>query len=68
MLHTAIDKVECKSGSTVVSLCMKDFRRFVLELSALEECQDVVASLERLSKPGWLALLGHGCCGVNGES
>lgn len=51
VLHTAIDKVECKSGSTVVSLCMKDFRRFVLELSALEECQDVVASLERLSKP-----------------
>ena len=55
VLHTSIDRLEHKSGSSSAIMFLKDFRKFHFEFPSPEECQDVVDALEVLSQPGgWM--------------
>lgn len=51
VLHTSIDHLDHKSGSSSTVLHLKDFRRLQFEFGSPEECQDVVDALEIFSKP-----------------
>ena len=55
VLHTSIDRLEHKSGTSSAIMFLKDFRKFLFEFPSPEECQDVVDALEVLSQPGgWM--------------
>lgn len=56
VLHTSIDRLEHKSGTSSAVMFLKDFRKFLFEFPTPEECQDVVDALEVLSQPGrWMS-------------
>lgn len=51
ILHTAISHIDCKAGTSTAVVYLKDFRRFLFELSSPEDCKDLVEALEILSAP-----------------